>query len=642
MMAERVVRNVENDYLMCSICLGRYTNPRLLPCGHSFCKQCLEDHIKQTVTDQGAQHFKCPNDRTQIGRPAPGIPVKQWASAFPLDTFLGSLLSAVLVHGPDGTGAGSMVCKEHNNRLKEFFCRKCSITACSYCVIKNHKGNKCECLSTEEAVEQYRPRIDQLRNTLQRQVQFARQYQYGDESGNSSLKKCKQTTLSQITDLETKLKFYYQTAMQQIADMKNTVQEAGKSAVKDSTQALAVAGNINETINNFDEVCNTGTSIDIMNTVAQVEKQVKGFDSALRSMSMKTPAMDIYFTVNKVTEHVFENPPALGSVVVQSINQYDNVMKTSSASGARTHFNTPRLPLNSARTSRSSSLPSARSEIDTPRSQPPTPRREKIPFDVKSVDRENACWQLTGIAIVGDCVVVTDAYNGQIFKFDIRHSSLPPDHLTINCPVCVSPTHSVSDVVVTVPEQKQLVYIATDDHLEIQDSISTVKPYEGIAKLPSETYAVSCCVIGNQSIDIIDSNAVILRTIDKDQTGSALFGWPRFISATSGGDILVSDRDKRALLCVDVDGHVRWNYTLNASPWGVACHQSGEVYLCLDNSTIHVLSENGRLVDNKFVTVRDGVHIPYAISATGNYVAVTEWGTSLFTPNSSRAYLFDV
>lgn len=638
------MRNVESDYLMCSICLGRYRDPRLLPCGHSFCKQCLEDHIKQTITDPTAAHFKCPNDRTEIGRPSPGLSHKHWASAFPPDTFLGSLLSAVLLHAAsDGSDLGSMTCKEHKSRLKEFFCLKCSVTACAYCVVKSHKGNRCECVGIDEAVEHFRPKLDQLRNTLQKQAQFAKQYQYGEDSGQNSLKSCKDRALTELTDLETKLTFYFQKAMHQIDDMKTTIKNAGKNAVKDNTHSSVIVGKINETIENFDKVCNSGTGIEILNSISNVEGQVKQYENALKALSAKLPAMNVYFAVNEETERIFENPPLLGSVVIQSLNPYEIGSRKQSAVSNRTFLGTPRVPLNSARTSRSWSVDAItpRSEPDTARSDL-TPRRARVTFSVKSADRSNTCWQLTGVAIIEDSIVLTDAHNGQLFRFHIGNANAEPDQLTLNCPVCVSPSHDSTDAVVTLPEQSQLAFVGTEDRLVLMDTIATSKPYEGIAKLPDGKFAVSCCVVGRQAVDVIDARASVLKSIEKTESGGDLFSWPRFLSTTSSGEILVSDRDQRALLCLDTQGRVKWSYPINASPWGVSCHQTGEVYLCLDNNQIQVLTEAGRLVDNKFVTARDGVKVPYAVHAVGDHIAVTEWGSSLFAPNSPRVHLFTI
>lgn len=645
-MAERVVRNVESDYLMCSICLGRYRDPRLLPCGHSFCKQCLDDHIKQTVTDPIALYFKCPNDRTQIGRPTPGLALKHWAGAFPPDTFLGSVLSAVLLHAaPDSSDMGNITCKEHKSRLKEFYCLTCAVTACAYCVIKSHKGSRCECVGIEEAVDHVRPKIDKLQNTLQKQAQFARQYKYGDDTGHNSLKSCKTTALSELTDLETKLKFYFQTAMQQIHDMKTTIKDAGKTAVKENTQSAVIVAKINETIGKFDDVCNSGTGIDILNSISQVEIHVKQYDNALKALSTQLPAMDVYFTVNEETERVFENPPVLGSVIIHSLNPYaiGSQGQLGYIPSSSLFLGNPRAAVNSARSSRSLSLPTStpRSEPGTSRSEP-TPRRDKVTFSVKSADRSNICWQLTSVAIINDFLVLTDAHNGQLFKFNIRNSSLDPDQLTLDCPVSVCPSYDITDAVVTLPEHSQLAIIGTESGLVLKETVTTSKPYEGITKLSDGKYVVSCCVVGRQAVDIIDSMASILKSVEKTDSGDDLFSWPRFLSATSDGEILVSDRDKRSLFCVDTQGRVKWTFPTNASPWGVSCHQNGGVYLCLDNNEVQVLTETGRLAENKFVTARDRVKVPYAIHVVGNYVAITEWGSSLFAPNSPRAHLFTI
>jgi hypothetical protein len=495
--------------------------------------------------------------------------------------------------------------------------------------------------------------LDQLKNSLQKQVKFAKQYQYGGDAGHNSLKSCKDKALSELTDLETKLKFYFQTAMQQFDDMKQTIKDAGKSAVKDNSQSTIIVGKINETIGNFDEICTSGTGIEILNSVTKIEGQVKQFDNALKALSTKLPAMDIHFAVNKETERVFENAPMLGSVIIQSINPYE--VGTNLQSQSETSINSilprpvtsrevPRLNLNSARTARSLSLPSStpRSEIDTWRSDM-TPRRSKVTLSVKSADRSNTCWQLTGVVIIEDSIVLTDAHNGQLFRFSIRNTNAPPHQLTLNCPVCVCQAHESTDAVVTLPEQNELAFIGTEDSFVLMDTVPTEKPYEGIAKLPDGKFVVSCCVVGRQAVDIIDMRAVILKSIDKTESGEELFSWPRFLSVTSSGDILVSDRDKRALLCIDTQGRVKWAYPINASPWGVSCHSNGEVYLCLDNSQVQLLTEAGRLVDNRYVEGRrDGVKVPYAIHAVGDLLSVTEWGSSLFAPNSPRVHLFNV
>ena len=642
-----MVRNVENDYLMCSICLGRYREPRLLPCGHSFCLQCLDDHIKQTVTDPVASHFKCPNDRTEIGRPALGMTPRNWASAFPVDTFLGSLVSAVMIHASSAEGENrDASCSLHKNRIKEFYCLNCGITACAYCVVKSHKGNKCECVGIDEAVDRLRPMCDTMRETLQHQVQYARKLQRGEESGVGQVKSNKDAALTNLTDMETKLTFYYQTALRQIKDIRKTIHEAGKTTMKENAQISAIVCNINDTIKKFDDTCNEGAGLEIMNILPKIESQVREYDNALKTLSTQAPAMDVYFVVNRETERVFENPPALGSVVVQSPGPYTDRYNSTVRRGNSMTSLVPRLSLDldsarlgTAGLGRSMSHNSFRSDMSTPRTER-TPTRPKVTVSVKIADTRNSTWQLTGIAIIGHCLIITDAQNGQVFKFETQQAGAMPEQLSIACPVCVTPGHIDGEALITQPEHSKLTLIEARSAFEIKDEFESEKPYEGIIKLVDGKYAVSCCLAGSQCIDIIDSQASILKTLDKDPAGNSLCSWPRFLSTTTEGDILVSDRDKRALLCMDEEGTVKWTYPTDASPWGVSCHESGSIYLCLDSNEVHVLTEGGQLVDNKYISRRDGVKVPYAIHATGDYIAITEWGSNLFSPRSSRVYMF--
>lgn len=47
------------EELTCPVCLDLYRNPYLLPCGHNFCKNCL-DHLKRQA-ERG--RFRCPECR---------------------------------------------------------------------------------------------------------------------------------------------------------------------------------------------------------------------------------------------------------------------------------------------------------------------------------------------------------------------------------------------------------------------------------------------------------------------------------------------------------------------------------------------------------------------------------------------------
>ena len=58
-------------HLNCSICLGTYTDPRLLQCNHAYCQQCLIGLVQ--CGQQGQLILSCPQCRQITPVPASGV-----------------------------------------------------------------------------------------------------------------------------------------------------------------------------------------------------------------------------------------------------------------------------------------------------------------------------------------------------------------------------------------------------------------------------------------------------------------------------------------------------------------------------------------------------------------------------------------
>uniref|UniRef100_A0A1X7SSQ7 RING-type domain-containing protein n=1 Tax=Amphimedon queenslandica TaxID=400682 RepID=A0A1X7SSQ7_AMPQE len=71
------------EQLSCPVCLSHYTNPKILPCHHSFCQHCLEglplDKKNETY------YLSCPTCRHNTELPEEG------AGAFPVSFQLNDL-----------------------------------------------------------------------------------------------------------------------------------------------------------------------------------------------------------------------------------------------------------------------------------------------------------------------------------------------------------------------------------------------------------------------------------------------------------------------------------------------------------------------------------------------------------------------
>uniref|UniRef100_A0A1X7UA12 RING-type domain-containing protein n=1 Tax=Amphimedon queenslandica TaxID=400682 RepID=A0A1X7UA12_AMPQE len=123
------------EQLTCPVCLDHYTNPKTLPCLHSFCEQCLEglplDKKNETY------YLSCPTCRHCTELP------KEGAGAFPVAFTLNNLKeihsdmekTAVLPHPQEAT------CSDHGKPL-ELFCETCDTVICVTCQFHDHKHHE--------------------------------------------------------------------------------------------------------------------------------------------------------------------------------------------------------------------------------------------------------------------------------------------------------------------------------------------------------------------------------------------------------------------------------------------------------------------------------------------------------------------
>lgn len=72
------------DAQNCPICLGRYDDPRVLPCFHTFCRRCLDAHVA------GRLRFPCPSCREEVYLGEGGT-----IDTLPTNSFIGDILKVV-------------------------------------------------------------------------------------------------------------------------------------------------------------------------------------------------------------------------------------------------------------------------------------------------------------------------------------------------------------------------------------------------------------------------------------------------------------------------------------------------------------------------------------------------------------------
>lgn len=107
-MATRDVRNIA-EQLTCALCLDCYTNPRTLPCDHSFCCECIKEYITSTRALHGiSTSFTCPTCRQTIHLKN-SKNVDESIKEFQLNVFLEDMVSKLKFYESDAPSVNTPV-----------------------------------------------------------------------------------------------------------------------------------------------------------------------------------------------------------------------------------------------------------------------------------------------------------------------------------------------------------------------------------------------------------------------------------------------------------------------------------------------------------------------------------------------------
>ena len=123
------------EQLTCPVCLDHFTNPKTLPCLHSFCQDCLEglplDKKNETY------YLSCPTCRHCTELPEEGV------GSFPVAFHLNDLkeMYSLTKKTADLSNPQEATCSDHGKPF-EFFCETCDTVICSHCSVRNHKHHE--------------------------------------------------------------------------------------------------------------------------------------------------------------------------------------------------------------------------------------------------------------------------------------------------------------------------------------------------------------------------------------------------------------------------------------------------------------------------------------------------------------------
>ncbi|XP_046571362.1 tripartite motif-containing protein 3-like [Haliotis rubra] len=161
----------------------------------------------------------------------------------------------------------------------------------------------------------------------------------------------------------------------------------------------------------------------------------------------------------------------------------------------------------------------------------------------------------------------------------------------------------------------RIVLVEATPDLQLLSVLETCRQYRGLAALTDLTIAAASLTF---SIDILDMDGCVLRSVSVPDTGQEIVPIPYYICASQTGNILVSDYGSKFVYCLSPDGEVvfadmpRGERSLQ-HPRGITVTNSGDIFLADwgANVIIH-LSEDGQFVRH-VLSIKDGIIKPYGL-----------------------------
>ncbi|KAL8591044.1 hypothetical protein ACOMHN_015667 [Nucella lapillus] len=197
------------------------------------------------------------------------------------------------------------------------------------------------------------------------------------------------------------------------------------------------------------------------------------------------------------------------------------------------------------------------------------------------------------LADVGHIVVV-DNKNTCVKSIQVNGDTFVTKRLELNSEPWGGTKLQPSMIAVT--GLKGIYIITLADQISLQSTVKTRKDYWGVCAITPINLA--CCCKYPPGVDIVDITGRRLRSIEEDHLGKQLFEMPIYL-AMKGDNILVTDRAKKSVICVNQEGKVIFVYKgltddLLEHPRGICVDRQGRIFIAdHDRGVIELLSKQG-------------------------------------------------
>lgn len=270
-LSERPINSYD---IHCPICQNKYSDPIIISCHHSFCKECLERWMCAKCLDYAFGRYRgtfpCPLCKAETKVPRNGI------NGFHKSFHVEQLKE---MHAKLTAKSQYPKCQTHQTEDLKFFCTICDAIICRDCKILDHEGHKAEMIDAvatekrkklEIEVRQAEKNLDKLKsietncNTEQKIVSDNKDLAIKllHEKADAIKKEVDKRVMKLEKDIDTKFKGYESNIDKELSEVHQTRKKL--STFIETTRSEIDASTNHDVIDNFDKLLNSSKSISVV------------------------------------------------------------------------------------------------------------------------------------------------------------------------------------------------------------------------------------------------------------------------------------------------------------------------------------------------------------------------------------------
>ncbi|GFO16909.1 tripartite motif-containing protein 2-like [Plakobranchus ocellatus] len=374
------LRQLGEDFFTCPLCLERLTDPRTVPCLHTFCRGCLTQYVSKVAHDW---KFSCPVCEVEINGNAQGQKlhsVDQWVDSFVFNTFIATVSKIkaaraaekacdicrqerVLVeasawcmeclemlcedcHRVHGRSRASrdhkiisiddlqnestekllrplarpLTCLTHRGKTVTRVCVDCKMAACETCTLVAHA--KCRRL---EELDKVSPTLRQDMHEARRRVEACRTASVISSQGLTdqlaTLTRSKDASLEEVKALKEKVvQLILKKEEQALSQIESSYARQRGILTKRLRSCDLGHSALGKTCQFLDNLIALGNDVDILKNFDTVVKHINTLEKEQLPLYQQTLSTVLKFTPEKKTSEFLKNTAAIGEVKLAKAN----------------------------------------------------------------------------------------------------------------------------------------------------------------------------------------------------------------------------------------------------------------------------------------------------------------------------------